>query len=501
MSSNLELLIKQNALAINSLKESAKSIDQLPSHPSNPIVDDLIMLNIDSSKQTVSVSLQKLADSLSLIISGMSGLTAEQVKVIIIEFCSPGEGLNIVHNEVTDLLEFSLEGESFTTANLTKLNGIAEEANKYVHPDTHPASIIVQSALLRFVTDANKTYWNNKQESIVDSNNIILSQYLPSFVDDVIDGTFVNNTTFNNKNGVAVTPEGGKIYIDTTTNKSYRWSGSVYVLLTGGIVLGELSSTAYRGDRGKIAYDHSLKTTGNPHNVTAAQVGAETPAGAQTKANTAETNAKNYADTLDSHRTVIKKNNNTYFDAVAQNFSKDLLEFTADLGEVIEVRISKDLVLSGGLQAISTGNNQLEPVAATGVTLIFPFGAGDKTIPKGLLSILATGTPNVYKIDGSLESNVVAQTIEATNDTGTVLDLSNVVGTNYNYAAFSSATTYTVGAKVINGFARCFINAASEPTVTGADKKEGSVFIPDTPMEMVVESPDGTAVEFYFILR
>lgn len=31
----------------------------------------------------------------------------------------------------------------------------------------------------------------------------------------------------------------------------------------------------------------------NPHKVTAAQIGAETPAGAQTKANTAETNAKN----------------------------------------------------------------------------------------------------------------------------------------------------------------------------------------------------------------
>lgn len=36
--------------------------------------------------------------------------------------------------------------------------------------------------------------------------------------------------------------------------------------------LGETSSTAYRGDRGKIAYDHSLSTE-NPHGVTKAQVG------------------------------------------------------------------------------------------------------------------------------------------------------------------------------------------------------------------------------------
>lgn len=37
--------------------------------------------------------------------------------------------------------------------------------------------------------------------------------------------------------------------------------------------LGETSSTAYRGDRGKIAYDHSQLTAGNPHNVTKEDVG------------------------------------------------------------------------------------------------------------------------------------------------------------------------------------------------------------------------------------
>lgn len=38
--------------------------------------------------------------------------------------------------------------------------------------------------------------------------------------------------------------------------------------------LGETSDAAYRGDRGKEAYDHSQLVTGNPHGVTAAQVGA-----------------------------------------------------------------------------------------------------------------------------------------------------------------------------------------------------------------------------------
>lgn len=38
--------------------------------------------------------------------------------------------------------------------------------------------------------------------------------------------------------------------------------------------MGETSSTAYRGDRGKTAYDHS-QLTGNPHNTTFAQLGSK----------------------------------------------------------------------------------------------------------------------------------------------------------------------------------------------------------------------------------
>ena len=112
---------------------------------------------------------------------------------------------------------------------------------------------------------------------------------LPSFVDDVVDGTLVNETTFKNTAGTTVTPESDKIYNDTDANKSYRWSGSQYVALNEGVALGETSATAYRGDRGKIAYEHSqngdvhvtaaLKTTwdskaaGN-HTHTPAAIGA-----------------------------------------------------------------------------------------------------------------------------------------------------------------------------------------------------------------------------------
>ena len=84
---------------------------------------------------------------------------------------------------------------------------------------------------------------------------------LPSFVDDVLEYAAVAN--------FPATGEAGKIYVATGTNKSYRWTGTTYAEVGGGgVALGETSATAYRGDRGKIAYDHSQN--GDVH-VTAAQ--------------------------------------------------------------------------------------------------------------------------------------------------------------------------------------------------------------------------------------
>ncbi len=51
---------------------------------------------------------------------------------------------------------------------------------------------------------------------------------LPSYVDDVLE--YTNLASF------PVTGETGKIYVDLTTNKTYRWSGSTYIYITSGAV-------------------------------------------------------------------------------------------------------------------------------------------------------------------------------------------------------------------------------------------------------------------------
>lgn len=47
----------------------------------------------------------------------------------------------------------------------TKLDGIASGATNYVHPATHPASIIVQDSLNRFITDAQLTKLDNTNKA------------------------------------------------------------------------------------------------------------------------------------------------------------------------------------------------------------------------------------------------------------------------------------------------------------------------------------------------
>jgi hypothetical protein len=97
---------------------------------------------------------------------------------------------------------------------------------------------------------------------------------LPSYIDNVVEGYYYNGAFYEDQaHTQLITGETGKIYVDLSTEQTYRWSGSIYVKISSTLELGETSTTAYRGDRGKTAYDHSQLTEGNPHNVTKANVG------------------------------------------------------------------------------------------------------------------------------------------------------------------------------------------------------------------------------------
>jgi len=129
------------------------------------------------------------------------------------------------------------------------------------------------------VTADQKLEWSGKADLV---NGKVPSSELPSYVDDVIDSYIVGSEAFasdwlsDSPGGDPLTPEAGKIYMILSSgeyvNRTYRWSGTIYAEISPSLVLGETADTAYRGDRGKIAYDHSLNTS-NPHQITKTQVG------------------------------------------------------------------------------------------------------------------------------------------------------------------------------------------------------------------------------------
>ena len=85
----------------------------------------------------------------------------------------------------------------------------------------------------------------------LDSAGKVPSSQLPSFVNDVIEVADYDH--------LPITGESGKIYVTLDTNKTYRWTGSGYAEISESLALGETSSTAYRVDRGKTAYDHATE--------------------------------------------------------------------------------------------------------------------------------------------------------------------------------------------------------------------------------------------------
>lgn len=94
----------------------------------------------------------------------------------------------------------------------------------------------------------------------LDGDGKVPASQLPSYVDDVLEGYYVDETHFAEKYienaPVYYTPEKGKIYVDISedteySGKTYRWSGTKYSVISETLALGEVTGTAYDGGKGK----------------------------------------------------------------------------------------------------------------------------------------------------------------------------------------------------------------------------------------------------------
>lgn len=125
-----------------------------------------------------------------------------------------------------------------------KVTGKGLSENDYTNTDK---AIVdgVTSALAGKVSTSSVGSANGVAE--LDANGRVPSSQLPSYVDDVLE--YADLAHF------PATGETGKIYIAEDTNKTYRWSGSDYAEISESLALGETSSTAYAGNKGKANAD------------------------------------------------------------------------------------------------------------------------------------------------------------------------------------------------------------------------------------------------------
>lgn len=143
---------------------------------------------------------------------------------------------------------YATENHTHTPASI----GAAAEVHTHDYAVTnHEHSVAAITGLeTALAAKADASVMSSKADLV---NGLVPTSQLPAFVDDVLE--------YSDLSAFPTAGESGKIYVAQDTNKTYRWSGSAYVVISDTIALGETSATAYRGDRGKTAYDHSQNGT------------------------------------------------------------------------------------------------------------------------------------------------------------------------------------------------------------------------------------------------
>ena len=213
----------------------------------------------------------------------------------------------------------------------------------------------------------------------LDEDGKIPSHQLPSYVDDVIEGTFIQSNQFNDPEGNIYSPESGKIYVDSSSNHTYRWSGSAYVQIGGSgsgsnLTLGTTSSTAHRGDHGNAAYQHSQQAGGNPHGVTKAQVGlSDVDNTLDTQKPISEPQALEFAKHTPRSSTIITDNQNADYGKVSVNCYgnnyvnditaaniKQINPINVVLGGSVTVRIQTTNMTETEYNNLVTGSNNIK---------------------------------------------------------------------------------------------------------------------------------------------
>lgn len=178
-------------------------------------------------------------------------------------------------NHPASMITEDIDKRFMKDAEREKLNGIETGANKYVHPDNHPAEMIMEDETHRFITDTER----NKLKGIeVGANKYIHpttpgNKHIPlggqagQFLKWASDGTAV--WAYND----SLCPYGvGDIFITkSSANPATTWPGTTWKKLEGRFLYGTSGSEASGGTGGATevalstanlpAHNHSVSTS------------------------------------------------------------------------------------------------------------------------------------------------------------------------------------------------------------------------------------------------
>lgn len=173
------------------------------------------------------------------------------------------ELLNVIKGDIENIFDNINNYTELKTVIENKVQTTVE--NILTNIDNYP---VIKEKITQFVNEAveDKKGVAGGIASLDDEGKVPSSQ-LPSYVDDILEGYFIDDThfveTYVDDAPVYYTPEKGKIYVDISedteySGKTYRWSGTKYTVISETIALGEVTGTAYDGGKGKNNRDALL---------------------------------------------------------------------------------------------------------------------------------------------------------------------------------------------------------------------------------------------------
>lgn len=270
--------------------------DHLDASSLNPVQNKVITLTIDQLQGSVLNKIQKMLGAQEdnfAIIDNDGGVKDSGISKDVVPLSASASNKLLVASDLSVKAD-KVSGATNDDIALLDGTGNLKDSNKklsdYQEKLTDGNGVVIDASNnigldISYLTASRVGYipatekGSNNGVAELDNAGKVPSSQLPSYVDDVIEGYLDSGTFYEDSaHTIPITPESGKIYVDLTTNTTYRWGGSAYVQISESLALGETSTTAYRGDRGKTAYDHSQITDGsNPHNTTANNINLNVP--------------------------------------------------------------------------------------------------------------------------------------------------------------------------------------------------------------------------------